>query len=281
MRLSEHQLTTTDHKIIQSRLWEPETTESPKAVVCLIHGFGEHLGRYQHVAQALTDANYVVWGLDSRGHGKSTGPRGFIPSYKQFLDDADVLMKAAKERFPDDQLFLYGHSTGGGLALRYVYENEPAIAGIVATSPWLRLARDPGFLGQIVMWIFSLFRPSFTIDTGFTPGMLSRDPAVDEAHIADPLTHGSMTAGLLTSGISNGQLLLKNAKDFPKIPLLLLHGTGDKIIAYAGSQAFASQISAETSTFISFDEGAHELHNDLCKTEVLETIVNWLDKQLL
>jgi len=192
-----------------------------------------------------------------------------------------VLLQAVTNRFPNSPVFLYGHSTGGGLVLRYVHDHRPDIAGIVATSPWLRLARDPGFLGKIIMRIFSLFRPSFTIDTGFTPGLLSRDPAVDEAHIADPLTHGSMTAGLLTGGISNGQYLLKNAKDFPEIPLLLLHGTGDKLIAYAGSQAFARQLPAETSTFISFEDGAHELHNDLCKIDVLDTIVDWLDKQLL
>lgn len=281
MRLSEHQLTTTDHKIVLSKLWEPESTKSSKAVICLIHGFGEHTGRYQHVAKAMTDANYIVWGLDSRGHGKSTGQLGYIPSYEQFLKDVDVFLQAANERFPDSQKFLYGHSTGGGLALRHVYERQPNITGIVATSPWLRLARDPGFLGLIIMRIMSLFRPSFTIDTGFTPGMLSRDPAVDEAHIADPLTHGSMTAGLLTGGIGNGRMLLDNAKHFPIVPLLLLHGTGDKIIAYQGSKAFASQAPAETTTFISFEDGAHELHNDLCKAEVLDTIIDWLDKQLL
>lgn len=281
MRTSELQLTTSDHKIVHSKLWEPDSPDQAKAVVCLIHGFGEHIGRYEHVAKALVTANYIVWGLDNRGHGKSTGQRGFIPSYGQFLDDVDLLLHSAEERFPDHPKFLYGHSTGGGLILRHVHERNRNIKGVVATSPWLRLARDPGFLSLIIMRIFSFFRPQFTIDTGFTPGMLSRDPAVDEAHIADPLTHGQMTAGLLTGGISNGEFLLKNAGDFPEIPLLLLHGTGDKIISYKGSQIFAERAPADQLTFISYEDGAHELHNDLCKAEVLETIIKWLDQQLL
>jgi acylglycerol lipase len=281
MNFSEFPLTTTDQKTIHTKLWEPETETTPKAVVCLIHGFGEHIGRYEHVAQALNQANYSVWGLDSRGHGKSAGQRGFIPSYEQFLDDVDSLLAATKERFPNEKIFLYGHSTGGGLILRHVYERNPQITGAVVTSPWLRLARDPGFLSSLIMWLFSLFRPEFTIDTGFTPGLLSRDPAVDEAHIADPLTHGSMTAGLLTHAIKNGELLLKNAHSFPKTPLLLLHGNGDKIIAYKGSEIFARRASAETVTFTTFEEGGHELHNDLCKADVLDTIVKWLDQQIL
>ena len=281
MHTNELQLTTSDHKIVHTKIWEPDPENQPKAVVCLIHGFGEHIGRYEHVAKALTEANYIVWGLDNRGHGKSTGQRGFIPSYNQFLDDVDLILKSTADRYPELPIFLYGHSTGGGLTLRHVHERKPHIKGIVATSPWLRLARDPGFFSLLIMRIFSLFRPQFTIDTGFTPGLLSRDPAVDEAHIADPLTHGKMTAGLLTGGISNGRFLLKNAGDFPPTPLLLLHGTGDKIISYKGSQLFAKQAPSDTLTFISFEDGAHELHNDLCKSEVIETIIQWLDKQLL
>ena len=278
MKFREQQLTATDQTNIQTRLWEPDN--EPKAVVCLIHGFGEHIGRYEHVAKALTDADYVVFGLDSRGHGKSAGPRGFIPSYEQYLDDVTLLLDTASEQFPNHKIFLYGHSTGGGLVLRYVLENRPDIAGVISSSPWILLTRDPGFLSRAVMWIFSFFRPTFTVNTGHTPGLLSRDPAVDEAFVADPLTHGSMTAGLLTGGLSNGHELLKRAADFPKIPLLQLHGTADPITSFKASQTFTSQTPTDFTTFISFPDAKHELHNDICQNDVFETIINWLDARL-
>lgn len=281
MRTSHLPLTTSDDETLHTTLWEPKRLDHPKAVVCLVHGFGEHSGRYQHVAAALTAADYIVWGIDNRGHGKSSGKRGFIPSYAQFLDDTDRFLQTAADRFPKLPLFLYGHSTGGGLILRYIYEYRPDLAGAIASSPWLRLARDPGFVGQLILWVCCFFRPQYTIDTGFTPGLLSRDPAVDAAHIADPLTHGLMTTGLLTGGISNGQLLLKHADAFPPTPLLLLHGTGDKLIAYKGSQLFAQRAAADHLTFVLFKDGAHELHNDLCKAELIQTLINWLDQQLL
>ncbi len=278
MKSSERSLTASDQTNIQVKYWEPEA--SPKAIICLVHGFGEHSGRYQHVGKALTDAGYTVLAIDSRGHGKSAGPRGFIPSYEQYLDDIRLLLDTAKQQYPDQKIFLYGHSTGGGAVLRYVLEKRPDITGIISSSPWILLASDPGFLSRIVMWIFSFVRPKFTVNTGHTPGLLSRDPAVDEAFVADPLTHGSMTAALLTGGLQNGHELLNRAADFPAIPLLHLHGTADPITSYKASQTFSSHTPADTTTFVSFADAKHELHNDICQDELFETIISWLDQQL-
>ncbi len=282
MQCQEFPLIATDHTHLQAKCWETTTTQpKPKAIVCLIHGFGEHSGRYEHVAQALTAADYTVLALDSRGHGKSAGARGFIPSYEQFLEDVDVFLEDAVARYPDEKLFLYGHSTGGGLVLRYVLERRPEIAGVIASSPWILLARDPGFIAKALMWVFGWLRPEFSISTGHTPGLLSRDPAVDEALLADPLNHHTMTAGLMTGATKNGQILLERAAEFPPIPLLQMHGDSDKIISFKASKTFTSKTPAETTTFIPFDEGAHELHNDLCKDEIFEAMISWLDAQAL
>lgn len=278
MKFSERSLTASDQTNLQVRCWESDN--APKAIVCLIHGFGEHIGRYEHVAKALTQADYTVLGLDSRGHGKSAGLRGFIPSYEQYLDDVTQLLNTTQNRYPDHKIFLYGHSTGGGLVLRYVLEKRPEISGVISSSPWILLARDPGFLSRVVMWLFSFAKPNFTVNTGHTPGLLSRDPAVDEAFVADPLTHGSMTAALLTGGLQNGHELLKRAKDFPAIPLLHLHGTADPITSYKASQTFTSHTPADTTTFVSYPDAKHELHNDICQDDVFDTIISWLDQQL-
>lgn len=278
MKFSEHSLTGSDNTLFQTKCWEPDGP--PKALVCLIHGFGEHSGRYAHVAQALVEGKFAVLALDSRGHGKSAGPRGFIPSYEQFLDDVTTLLADGKDRFPDLPLFLYGHSTGGGLVLRYALEKQPDLAGIISSSPWIKLSREPRFLGRIVISILNFIRPSFGVDAGHTPGLLSRDPAVDEAFVADPLTHGKMTASLMLGGMRNGQELLQRADQFPDIPLLQLHGTADPLISYQASQTFATNTSQSSTTFVSFPDAKHELHNDICQKEVFDTIISWLNKQL-
>ena len=104
--------------------WQPETP--PKAVVCLVHGLGEHSGRYAHVAAALNDAGYALLGFDLRGHGKSGGPRGHTPSYETLMDDIGRLLAEAAQRYPGQPQFLYGHSLGGNLVLNYALRRKPA-----------------------------------------------------------------------------------------------------------------------------------------------------------
>ena len=116
--------------------WEPEKT--PQAVVCLVHGLGEHSGRYVHVADHLTAAGFAVITMDLRGHGKSAGVRGHVNSMDNFLDDIDRLLKEAEDRYPGMPRFLYGHSLGGFLVLFYTLKRQPVLAGVVSTSPGLR-----------------------------------------------------------------------------------------------------------------------------------------------
>ena len=123
------------------RSWEP--AGEPRAVVCLVHGLGEHCGRYQHVAAALTEAGFAVLACDQRGHGRSAGKRGVIPSYDALMDDIGLLLEQASQRYPGKPRFLYGHSLGGNEVINYTLRRKPALAGVVATSPGLRTAFKP------------------------------------------------------------------------------------------------------------------------------------------
>lgn len=116
--------------------WEPE--KPPQAVVCLVHGLGEHSGRYVHVADHLTADGFAVLTMDIRGHGKSAGVRGHINSIDNFLDDIDHLLREAENRYAGEQRFLYGHSLGGFLVLLYTLKRQPVLAGVVSSSPGLR-----------------------------------------------------------------------------------------------------------------------------------------------
>ena len=121
--------------------WQPETPA--KAIACLVHGLGEHSGRYAHVGAALNVAGYALLGFDLRGHGKSGGPRGHTPSYETLMDDIGRLLAEARQRYPGQPQFLYGHSLGGNLVLNYALRRKPGLAGVIATSPAIRTATPP------------------------------------------------------------------------------------------------------------------------------------------
>ena len=120
--------------------WEPADEGRPRGVIALVHGMGEHVGRYRHVAEMFTEAGYAVIGFDQVGHGRTEGKRGHTKSYPALLDGIDAMLAEAKKRFPGAPIFLYGHSMGGNVTLNYVLRRKPGIVGAIVTGPWLRLA---------------------------------------------------------------------------------------------------------------------------------------------
>ena len=168
MKHVEFSMTATDKLSLFGRRWVPDSgTENVKGLLCLVHGYGEHSGRYHHVAQALTDAGYAVVGLDLRGHGESDGARGDTPSYnEQSLDDIGTLIRAAQTQLPGLPTFIYCHSMGGGMGLAYVLRRSPQqIVGMVCSSPWLRLAAPTPKWQRGLVRALARIRPSGTIST--------------------------------------------------------------------------------------------------------------------
>jgi len=147
--------------------WQPEN--QPKAVICLVHGLGEHSGRYVHVANRLTKAGYAIFTFDLRGHGKSEGLLGHTPSYEALMQDISSMLEAANKQFPQIPSFLCGHSLGGNLVLNYVLRRQPHLKGVVATAPWLRLAFEPPVskiaLGKMTNYIWPSFSQKSGLDT--------------------------------------------------------------------------------------------------------------------
>lgn len=259
-----------------AQCWRPE--DEPAAVVCVVHGAGEHSGRYMHVADALTQARFAVLALDLRGHGRSGGLRGHTPSYEALLQDLDLLLAEAAQRFPGVPLFLYGHSLGGGLVLYYTLRRRPAVAGVVATSPWLRLAFTPPPWKETLAMLLSRAWPSFPQATGLETDALSHDPAVARAYTTDPLVHNRATSRMYVSCRAAGRWSLAHAAEFP-VPLLLMHGTADRITSHEASAAFAAQLPGACELRL-WPGAYHELHNEPQRQEVLDAIVAWLQAHL-
>ena len=253
--------------------------EEPKAVVCIVHGHGEHVERYEHVAHAFNEAGYAVIGYDHRGHGQSDGPRGHIPSYDLLLDDLTRFRLEVKDYYPNIPHFVFGHSMGGNIVLNYMLREKPELAGVIVTGPWLKLAFEPPAVQVFLGRMMNKIAPGFTQESGLDTSALARDPDVVRAYEEDNLIHGKVSARLMVEMMDSGNWALENAKDFP-LPLLLMHGGADQITSAEASKSFAEKAPQDKVTFKLWDGFYHELHNEPEKEEVFKTMLEWMDSQI-
>jgi alpha-beta hydrolase superfamily lysophospholipase len=256
--------------------WQPET--EPRGVVCLVHGLGEHSGRYKHLAAFLNQAGYVLLAFDLRGHGKSQGQRGHTPSYEALLDDIAHLLEEAAERYPDRLCFLYGHSLGGNLVINYALHRRPPLAGVVATGPLFRPAFEPPAWKLTLARIMYSVWPTLAMSNELDRQVLSRDPAVVHAYNEDPLVHDRLTPRLTMDMLQSGLWALEHAAEFP-LPLLLMHGSADRLTSAQASREFAAQ-AGERCTLKIWDGFYHEIHNEPEQGEVFAYLLEWLNDSL-
>lgn len=259
--------------------WEPEGT--PKAIVCLVHGHGEHTGRYAHVGKALNEAGYALFGFDLRGHGQSGGPRGHFSSLDAALSDIHQFIEFQKGNFPDLPIILYGHSLGGMFALAYAIRHGDELQGVIATDAFLRSPLwDQKAKVALAKALGSLF-PRVTLPSGLDPSTLSRDPHVVKRYTEDPLVHDRASFGLVMTTLTGIDLCFAHAKEITS-PLLLMHGTEDKAAYFSGSEEFA-KLAGETNKDVTlklWDGLHHEIHNEPEKGEVFKFMIEWLDEHL-
>ncbi|MBL8049668.1 MAG: lysophospholipase [Anaerolineales bacterium] len=262
---------------IFAQAWEPDVVQ-PKAVACLVHGLGEHSGRYAHVAEAFSKEGIILFSADLHGHGKSGGARGHINSIEDFMGDIDLLFEQARSRYTGLPLFLYGHSLGGILVLHYTLLRKPNIKGVIATSSGLHTALENQPVKVLFAKVLGAIAPTTAIASGLDVNGISHDKKVIEAYNNDPLVHDKVTLGFGKIMLGVTKWTLDNAKNFP-LPLLLLHGKKDPIAFVSSSIEFAEQLK-EKSTLVLWDEGLHELHNEPEKAEVFKTMTLWMDARL-
>jgi alpha-beta hydrolase superfamily lysophospholipase len=276
MKHTEFKFKTFDGLQLFGQSWQPE--DQPRAVVCLVHGMGERSGRYAHVADALTQAGYVLFTFDIRGHGKSSGPRGHTPSYEALMKDISSLLEVANKQFPQLSSFLYGHSLGGNLVLNYVLRYQPQLKGVIVTGPWLRLSFEPPAFKIILGKMTNQLCPAFSQKSGLDTKVLSHDPEVVHAYENDPLVHDHISARMFIGIYQSGQWALEHASEF-SLPLLLMHGGADSITSSIASREFTDKI-IKNCTLKIWDGFYHEIHNELEKEEVFKFLIDWLDKQV-
>lgn len=250
---------------------------SRRAALILLHGFGDHSGRYAHVAAWLAQRGIAVYALDQRGHGHSPGTRGHIARFAQYLSDVVALRKLVAAEAPGPQLML-GHSFGGLVTLRFLETAPAGIAGAIVSSPFLavemRVPRWKTTLGSLLADIL----PALPIPTGMNLGDLCTDPSVVAATQADPLYHLVMTPRAWRE-ITAGQRHLAAEKDRIAVPLFFGLAGNDRIVSRLTSQRFAGSLAGDVTVRV-YDGLFHEILNEPRQGEVFADLEPWLNRVL-
>lgn len=256
--------------------WLPDPAGPPlRGGVLIVHGFGEHSGRYGYLVEALTAHGYAVSGFDHRGHGQSPGLRGHIDRWDQFAEDVRAAVAAARLQVAPHPLFLFGHSMGGLVALNYAIRYPEGLAGIIASAPLLTQPNVSPVLNLAARALSSI-KPDFPLKSGLDANGISREPEEVQRYRNDPLNHDKATARLGTEMIKTIDWTQQHASEL-RIPILIYHGSGDRIVPIQGSRTFYSRLTVQDKQWIEWPEGYHESHNDLHRAEVFNAILDWLN----
>ncbi len=246
-----------------------------RGVVLLVHGLGEHAGRYDHVARRLNRWGFAVRGFDQYGHGESGGVRGALPSSDRLVDDLLELIESTRARMdPDMPLILLGHSLGGLVAARAVALHRLPVQALVLSSP----ALDPGLSAwqKMLLQVLPRIAPNLTVGNGLDPDLISHDKTVVKAYKTDPWVHNRISARLGRFIAEGGPLVLARAPEWP-VPTLLLYAGDDQLVDPRGSRAFAAASPAAMVTARCFEGLFHEIFNELDSEPVFATLKQWLD----
>jgi len=249
-----------------------------RATVLLVHGLGEHVGRYDTLARRLNAWGYAVRGYDQYGHGESGGPRGGLTADTRLLDDLADLVDATRTRMPAGQpLVLLGHSMGGLVAARFVALRLRPVEALVLSSPALDAGLNP--VQKFLVATLPRIAPNLRVGNGLDAQYLSHDPAVPRAYRADPLCHDRISARLARFIAEGGPATVAQAAGWT-VPTLLMWAGADRLVNPAGSRAFAAAAPRACVQPHCFAPLYHELFNESeeLADPVFEKLRQWLDK---
>ena len=269
--------TASDGENLAVQDWPLRPGQPQRGTVLLVHGLGEHVGRYDALARQLNGWGFAVRGYDQYGHGESAGPRGGLTADGRLLDDLADMVDALRARMPAGQpLVLLGHSMGGLVAARFVALGLRPVEALVLSSP----ALDPGLnpVQKLLLATLPRIAPNLRVGNGLDAQYLSHDAAVPAAYLADPLCHDRISARLARFIADGGPATVASAAQW-KVPTLLMWAGSDRLVNPAGSRAFAAAAPSAAVQSRCFEPLYHELFNERADlaAPVFDTLRQWLD----
>lgn len=271
--------TASDGENLAVQNWPLPDGQRARATVLLVHGLGEHVGRYDHLAHRMNEWGFAVRGYDQYGHGESAGPRGGLNYSQRLLEDLADLVDSTRARMPAGQpLVLLGHSMGGLVAARFVSLNLRPVDALVLSSP----ALEPGLsaVQKLLVSVLPRVVPNLRVGNGLNAQYLSHDPAVVAAYLADPCCHDRISARLAQFIAEGGPSVVAHAARWT-VPTLLMWAGADRLVNPAGSRAFAAAAPQPVVHAHCFEPLYHELFNESAELAdpVFELLQRWLDQR--
>jgi alpha-beta hydrolase superfamily lysophospholipase len=264
-----------DNVVIQD--WPLEAHVALRGVVIVVHGLGEHAGRYDHVARQLNQWGFAVRGYDQCGHGESGGARGSLPTDTRLLDDlADIVDSTRARMSANTPLILLGHSLGGLVVGRFVSLAMRPVDGLVMSSPALNAGMNA--FQKFLVSVLPKIAPDLRVGNGVKPQFISHDPKVVAAYQADRLVHDRISARLARFIAEAGPQTLALAARWT-VPTLLLYAGDDRLINPQGSRDFANAAPKNVVQTVCFDTLYHEIFNEVDAQPVFAALKQWLDQR--
>ncbi len=258
------------------RLWRPDGDS--RGGILVLHGFGEHSGRYETLGNYLAERGFLVVAPDHRGHGKSGGQRGHVLRFDQYLDDLDALVAHVRNVHSSvGKWYVLGHSLGGLIAIRYAMRNQADYEGLIVSNPLLGLSMKVPLLKEIVGRVMSRVWPTLSLGNEINPAHLARDPEVGRAYMADPLVHHRVSTRWFTEMVRALEDTHVRAVQTLQLPVLFLLSTADKLTDRAASERLFNRLTTRRKTLKVYDGWYHEIFNEADKLSVFAEIVNWIE----
>jgi len=252
------------------------TNDDIRAIVFVVHGHGEHSGRYTHVAQSFTEAGFACYGIDHRGHGKSAGDRAYIPDMELAVADLRLLYDKITPQYPDKPVLIFGHSMGTLISLLFTLRYQSDVTALVLTGVAITGEESqPALLVSSLMFVASLM-PKLTLSPPSSATVLSTDPDIIGQWENDPLNwHGMWRLGTSKAMILAGRTLRERIQELT-LPLLVMHGGADELTPSSGATLIEQQAKSADITVKIYDGLRHELVNEVGKEDIIQDITDWL-----
>lgn len=260
-----------------ARSWQPKSES--RAAVIIVHGYADHSRRYTHVAECFVRQGLSVFAYDQRGHGRSDGKRAFVKSFDEYIDDLGIFVDLIHARVHTRPLFIFGHSMGGLVSAAYCLQRAPVLQGLILSSPAIDVGQDVPIIVRKLARLISLLAPTLpTVKLDFDD--ISHDSTIVARAKQDPLQyHGRMPARLGAEIMRTAAFVSANA-DSLLLPILILHGTADRIADPNGSRELHRNTGSYDKTLHLYDDLYHETFNEPQKKTVLEDVSRWINERL-
>lgn len=267
--------TASDGENLAVQDWPVAEGVRQRGMLLLVHGLGEHAGRYDRCAQRLNAWGFAVRGYDQYGHGESGGPRGGLTTLHRLVDDLADIAHSTRARLPAGQpLIVLGHSLGGLVAATYAQTHPRGLDALVLSSP--ALATRATALQRVLLRTLPRIAPNLRVGNGLDTRWLSHDPAIEAAYRGDPLVHDRISARLAQFITTAGSAVVEAAARW-QVPTLLLYAGDDHLVDPSGSRAFAAAAPAAVATSRCFERAYHEILNEADAQPVFDVLRDWLD----